>query len=99
MEIVKWKSRRGGSWEYFPKKNSKPADKLSNTFFEKDFSNYVTLLDSEPPGGSMFYLLLALLHEDFASGRIDFATYFENTVLLAQDHERIKSNLEQSKAA
>ncbi|WP_167881364.1 hypothetical protein [Leptospira biflexa] len=47
----------------------------------------------------MFYLLLALLHEDFASGRIDFATYFENTVLLAQDHERIKSNLEQSKAA
>ncbi|WP_125178631.1 hypothetical protein [Leptospira harrisiae] len=66
---------------------------------EKDFSNYVTLLDSEPPGGSMFYLLLALLHEDYSSGRIDFSTYFENIVLLALDHERIKSNLEQSKAA
>ncbi|WP_167884128.1 hypothetical protein [Leptospira idonii] len=47
----------------------------------------------------MFYLLLALLHEDFSSGRIDFASYFENIVLLAADHERIKENLKVSKAA
>ncbi|TGL36169.1 hypothetical protein EHQ45_07710 [Leptospira bourretii] len=84
---------------YFPTKISRLADTQGNSLIEKDFSNYVTLLDSEPPGGSMFYLLLALLHEDYSSGRIDFSTYFENIVLLALDHERIKSNLEQSKAA
>ncbi|WP_040506715.1 hypothetical protein [Leptospira wolbachii] len=77
----------------------KPTDIHGNSLTEKDFPNYVTLIDSEPPGGPMFYLLLALLHEDYSSGRIDFSTYFENTVLLALDHERIKSNLEQSKAA
>lgn len=85
--------------DYFPTKISRLADTQGNSLIEKDFSNYVTLLDSEPPGGSMFYLLLALLHEDYSSGRIDFSTYFENIVLLALDHERIKSNLEQSKAA
>ncbi|EMJ88830.1 hypothetical protein [Leptospira meyeri] len=85
--------------DYFPTKISELVDTLGNSLIEKDFSNYVTLIDSEPPGGSMFYLLLALLHEDYSSGRIDFSTYFENIVLLALDHDRIKSNLEQSKAA
>ncbi|MDF3820820.1 hypothetical protein P3G55_12970 [Leptospira sp. 96542] len=47
----------------------------------------------------MFYLLLALLHEDYVSGRIDFEGYFENIVLLAKDHERIQSNLKVGKAA
>lgn len=47
----------------------------------------------------MFYLLLALLHEDFSSGRIDFKSYFDNIVLLAEDHERIKDTLKVSKAA
>ncbi|MCZ8341395.1 MAG: hypothetical protein O9301_00030 [Leptospira sp.] len=47
----------------------------------------------------MFYLLLALLHEDFVSGRIGFEDYFENIVLLAKDHERIKTNLRETKAA
>ncbi|MCG6138998.1 hypothetical protein [Leptospira mtsangambouensis] len=88
-----------GLRDYFPTKISRLADTQGNSLIEKDFPNYVTLLDSEPPGGSMFYLLLALLHEDYSSGRIDFSTYFENIVLLALDHERIKSNLEQSKAA
>ncbi|EKJ88044.1 hypothetical protein CLV96_1996 [Leptospira meyeri] len=85
--------------DYFPTKISELVDTLGNSLIEKDFSNYVTLIDSEPPGGSMFYLLLALLHEDYSSGRIDFSTYFENIVLLALDHDRIKSNLEHSKAA
>jgi len=47
----------------------------------------------------MFYLLLALLHEDLSSGRIDFDSYAENIVLLAADHERIKETLKVSKAA
>ncbi|WP_167883670.1 hypothetical protein [Leptospira ognonensis] len=47
----------------------------------------------------MFYLLLALLHEDLSSGRIDFVSYAENIELLAADHERIKATLKVSKAA
>lgn len=47
----------------------------------------------------MFYLLLALLHQDYASGRIDKETYMENAVLLAEDHERIKTQLQDPKAA
>ncbi|MCZ8157577.1 MAG: hypothetical protein O9264_15750 [Leptospira sp.] len=50
-------------------------------------------------GGTMFYLLLALLHEDLSSGRIDLETYSENIILLAADHDRIKENLMISLAA
>jgi hypothetical protein len=39
----------------------------------------------------MFYLQLALIYEDFASGRMNQATYEESIILLAQDHERLKS--------
>ncbi|MDZ4728066.1 MAG: hypothetical protein SH817_18070 [Leptospira sp.] len=47
----------------------------------------------------MFYLLLALLHEDLSSGRIDFKSYTENIELLALDHQRIKENLRTTKVA
>lgn len=47
----------------------------------------------------MFYLLLALLHEDLASGRIDLKSYCENIEILTADHERIKVNLKVSLAA
>ena len=59
---------------------------MSHSYFDSD-------------GGVMFYLLLALLHEDLSSGRIDFESYVENIVLLAADHERIKATLKVSKAA
>jgi len=47
----------------------------------------------------MFYLQLALLHEDYASGRIDYSSYFDSIVLLAEDHARIKLSLRGSTKA
>jgi hypothetical protein len=45
----------------------------------------------------MFYLLIALLYEDLVAGRVDQATYEENVILVAFDHERLR--LEESLAA
>ncbi|WCL49967.1 hypothetical protein [Leptospira sp. GIMC2001] len=44
----------------------------------------------------MFYLQLALLYEDFTAGRMDLETYSENIILLAQDHQRLKEEKENS---
>ncbi|GBF51123.1 hypothetical protein LPTSP4_26540 [Leptospira ryugenii] len=65
---------------------------------KKYFSDYVSLLDYDL-GGKMFYLLIALLHEDLVSGRIDLETYRENVELLARDHERIKESSKGSRVA
>lgn len=45
---------------------------------------------------TMFYLLLALLHEEYISGRMDFESYQENIFLLAHDYENLKSVLHPS---
>ncbi|MCC5815496.1 MAG: hypothetical protein JJT78_12130 [Leptospira sp.] len=48
----------------------------------------------------MFYLLLSLLHEEYASGRMDFSTYQENIILISEDYQRLKSALKnEAKAA
>lgn len=47
----------------------------------------------------MFYLLLALIHEEYISGRMDFSCYQENIILVARDYEIIKSGLNLEKKA
>jgi hypothetical protein len=39
----------------------------------------------------MFYLHLALIFEEYNSGRMDIASYIENIILMAEDHERLKA--------
>lgn len=43
----------------------------------------------------MFYLQLALIFEEYNSGRMDINSYRENVILMAEDHARLKSQKEQ----